>query len=530
MKFASLLACFCFAGVPCWGQLAGTHEHHHVLHTFERQQLSDVYFSEGASAGDINGDGVFDIVCGPHWYAGPDFAKKNEIYPAVPQNRKGYADNFFSWIYDFDKDGNNDVLTVGFPGKPGYVYRNPGKNNLDQLWDKVQVLDSVSNESPQFEDVNGDGIPELVCTRNGHYGFAQFDAKQPFQDWKWTSISGDVAPKPFGHGLGIGDVNNDGRMDVIARDGWFAQPKTMNADENWAFHTVAFAPASADMFAYDVDGDGDNDIITSLNAHDYGLAWYESSPGDNGGLAFEQHLIMGHKPENNEYGVLFTEPHAVKLADINGDGLQDIVTGKTYWSHHTQSPMWDAGAVVYWFELHRGANGTVDFIPHQADGESGIGRGLFVGDINGNNLPDIVTGGMKGAHVLTHAKRTVSHEEYELAQPTKRKVMAEGLTANEAAAHMTVPPGFKVELAAGEPMIHQPIAMCFDHKGRLWVAEGHTYPIRAADGEGKDRIVIFEDTTGDGLFDKSKTFIEGLNLVSGLEVGFGGVYVGAAPS
>ncbi|MGB4711023.1 MAG: PVC-type heme-binding CxxCH protein [Fuerstiella sp.] len=505
------------------------HNHTHFVDTFQRQQLTDVYFSEGASAGDIDGDGVADVVYGPYWFKGPEFTAKREIYPAVPQNRNGYADNFFSWVYDFDSDGNNDILTVVFPGKPGYVYRNPGKADLDNLWERIEILDSVSNESPQFTDINGDGKPELICTRHGHYGFAQFDPAVPFQAWKFSSISGDVAPKPFGHGLGVGDVNNDGRMDMIARNGWFAQPVEYAANEDWPFHAVEFAPASSDMFAYDVDGDGDNDIITSLSAHDYGLAWYESSPGDNGIPAFEQHLIMGREKSDNSYGVLFTEPHAVQMADMNGDGLLDIVTGKTYWSHHTQSPLWDAGAVVYWFELHRDEPGKVDFVPRKADGESGIGRGLFVADINGDNLPDIVTGGMKGAHVLTHVRKEVSPAEYDLAQPRKRQPMAEGLPPIEAAAHMTVPPGFKVELAAGEPMVHQPIAMCFDHKGRLWVAEGHTYPNRAPQGEGKDRIVIFEDTTGDGLFDKSKTFIEGLNLVSGLEVGFGGVYVGAAP-
>jgi hypothetical protein len=68
-------------------------------HSFTRQQLSDVYYSEGISSGDVNGDGVKDIVYGPHWYAGPDFRQKNEIYPAVPQKREGYADNFFNWIY-----------------------------------------------------------------------------------------------------------------------------------------------------------------------------------------------------------------------------------------------------------------------------------------------------------------------------------------------------------------------------------------------------------------------------------------------
>ncbi|MEO1983891.1 MAG: PVC-type heme-binding CxxCH protein [Fuerstiella sp.] len=517
-------------------------ENNHIVHSFTRTQLTDVYFSEGASAGDINGDRVADVVYGPYWFEGPDYETKHEIYPAMPQNRNGYADNFFCWGHDFDGDGNNDILTVGFPGRPGYVYRNPGPQNLDRLWEKFDVVDSVANESPQFTDVTGDGIKELVCTRHGHYGFATPTDGRPFEKWTFHEISPDVAPKPFGHGLGVGDVNGDGRPDIIARDGWFQQPRVYEPNDHWQFHKAAFCPGGADIFAYDVDGDGDNDVITSLSAHTYGLAWHENIPDEDGRIRFEQHVIMGITAADNAYGVLFTEPHAVKLADINGDGLLDIVTGKTYWSHHAQSPMWDAGAVVYWFELHRTAvagkkaaesteNGTVavDWIPHKADGESGIGRGLFVGDINDDGLPDIVTGGMKGAHVLTHVRREVSHEEFERNQPRKRMAMAEGLAPKAAAAQMTVPPGFKVQLAAGEPMICQPIAMCFDHKGRLWVAEAHTYPVRAPDGQGKDRIVIFEDENHDGVFDTSKTFIEGLNLVSGLQVGFGGVYVGAAP-
>jgi putative membrane-bound dehydrogenase-like protein len=104
-----------------------------------------------------------------------------------------------------------------------------------------------------------------------------------------------------------------------------------------------------------------------------------------------------------------------------------------------------------------------------------------------------------------------------------------GLSPEQAAKEMTVPPGFKAILFAGEPDVKQPIAFSIDDRGRLWVAEAYTYPRRAAEGEGKDRILIFEDTDGDGKFDKRTVFIEGLNLVSGMEVGFGGVWVGAAP-
>jgi putative membrane-bound dehydrogenase-like protein len=104
-----------------------------------------------------------------------------------------------------------------------------------------------------------------------------------------------------------------------------------------------------------------------------------------------------------------------------------------------------------------------------------------------------------------------------------------GLPPDKAAEAMTVPEGFAVQLFAGEPDVTQPIAFCLDDRGRVWVAEAHTYPVRQKEKEGKDRIVIFEDADGDGKFDKRTVFMEGLNLVSGLEVGFGGVWIGAAP-
>lgn len=114
----------------------------------------------------------------------------------------------------------------------------------------------------------------------------------------------------------------------------------------------------------------------------------------------------------------------------------------------------------------------------------------------------------------------------------------EGLPPEKAAAAMTVPEGFQVTLFAGEPDVHQPVGFCIDDRGRLWVAEAYLYPKRhpfpgpllpEAEKKKGDRILIFEDTDGDGKFDKKTTFIEGLNLVSGIEVGFGGVWVGAAP-
>ena len=114
--------------------------------------------------------------------------------------------------------------------------------------------------------------------------------------------------------------------------------------------------------------------------------------------------------------------------------------------------------------------------------------------------------------------------------PPLDPVLNAGLSGIEAAKAMSAKSGFTVKLAAAEPEIVRPITFTIDHRGRLWVAEAHTYPIRAAEGQGKDRILIFEDTNGDGSLDKRTVFMEGLNLVTCLEVGMGGVWVGAAPN
>lgn len=114
--------------------------------------------------------------------------------------------------------------------------------------------------------------------------------------------------------------------------------------------------------------------------------------------------------------------------------------------------------------------------------------------------------------------------------PPLDPVLNAGLSGEKAAAAMTPPKGFKVTLAASEPEVVKPISFTIDAKGRLWVVEGHTYPVRAPEGQGRDRILILEDTNGDGTLDSKKVFAENLNLISGIEVGMGGVWLGSAPN
>lgn len=497
--------------------------------SFETKQLSDKFFAEGASFGDFNRDGKADIVAGPYWFAGPDFAEQHEYYPPKAFDPHGYSDNFFAFTYDFNGDGWLDILIIGFPGQMAHWFENPqGKAGH---WKKHEATTPVDNESPTFTDIDRDGRPEIVCSQGGYFGYAAFDPQQPTRPWTFHRVSEQTAGGMFTHGLGVGDVNGDGRVDLMEAKGWWEQPERLAGDPVWKFHPFAFANGGAQMYAYDVNGDGRNDVITSVAAHGYGLVWWEQLPPADGKTDFKRHVILGDKPADNPYGVLFSQLHAVDLVDMDGDGLKDIVTGKRWWAHGPNGdPEPNNPGVVYWFQLVRDPQGGVDWVPHRIHGDSGVGTQVVAGDFSGDGRPDVVVGNKKGFFVHTQKVEQVSLLEWESLQPRKRRPMAQGLSPQDAAAAMSVPPGFSVQLFAGEPDVKQPIAMAIDDRGRLWIAEAYSYPAHVPDDQAKDRILIFEDTDGDGVFNTRKVFIEGLNLVSGIEVGFGGVWVGAAPN
>ena len=366
---------------------------------FSKQQLTDKFYCEGAHFADFDRDGKVDIVSGPYWYSGPTFESSHEIYPVEAFQPKGYSRNFLCFTTDVNRDGWADVVVCGMPGEETFWYQNP--KNEKGHWKRHVAFAVTDNESPWLIDINADRTLDLVFHTGGYYGYATVDASAPEQPWKFHRISKMIAGGRFQHGLGVGDVNNDGRTDILHAKGWFEQPASLEGDPEWRHHEFPFAPTQggSQMHVYDFDGDGDNDVLTSLQAHGYGLSWFEASTsGDE--INFVEHKILGDKPEDNPYGVCFTQMHSIDLIDFDGDGLKDIVTGKRFWAHNGNDPGGNDPAVLYWFQTVQKTDGSVDFVPHKIDDDSGVGTQVTAGDLNGDDQPDIVVGNKKGTFVF----------------------------------------------------------------------------------------------------------------------------------
>ena len=362
--------------------------------------LSDQFYAEGAYYGDFNKDGFLDVVAGPFWYEGPDFTKKHEIFTPESFDPEGYSDCFGMFVADLNGDGWDDVFVCPHPGTHSYWYENP--RGKDGHWKKHMALEELGNESQEWVNMTGNGKSgPIYNTMQGLMGYGTYEIKDGNPEWTFHAVTPkDDYFQRYTHGIGAGDINGDGRFDMLESRGWWEQPENPS-ETPWKFHPAEFAQGGAHLLVFDVDGDGLNDVVCAWNCHIYGLVWHKQIRDNDGNISWKRTEILPIEPDKHPGALSFSQMHAFVFADMNGDGLPDIVTGKRWWAHGSKGDV-EANnpSVLYWFELKRDGQGGATFIPHQIDDNSGVGTQVCTADLNGDNVPDIIVSNKKGTFVF----------------------------------------------------------------------------------------------------------------------------------
>ena len=376
---------------------------------FRLQRLDEFYYAWGAAAGDFNNDGVLDIIAGPNYYLGPTYRTRGEI-DVVPSQAPStsFGRTMIDYTYDFTGDGWTDVLAG--ESRPMHLYVNP--RGANRRWAKHSVLPQITTELALMRDVDGDGKPEIIFGTGGVGGTLAFgwpDPKNPTAPWPTHTIS-EKGPL-HGHGLGAGDINGDGRLDIVQAAGWWEQPSAGPRSGLWTYRPYAFArwgraegAGGAEMVVYDVNGDKLNDVVAGLNAHGFGLAWFEQKRDAAGTISFVRHMIIDDYSTKNAGGVTISEMHGATLADVDGDKIPDFITGKRLFSHQESwvDPDPYGDAVVYWFRTVRNprAPGGAEFVPELIHNKSGVGSHITATDINKDGMVDVVTSTNRGTFIF----------------------------------------------------------------------------------------------------------------------------------
>jgi hypothetical protein len=351
--------------------------------------------AEGITTLDMNGDGLPDLVSGAYWYENP--GPQGGEWKRHQFRTVGMIGEFVSdcgeWAIDVNHDGAPDIVTTGWMLNGLWWYENPKKP--DVMWTKHFIADSYDTEGGWMDDLNGDGKPDLVLAHYNHSGiiWADFSGPEPV-----VHHVGDKTQD--GHGIGIADIDGDGKPDILTPYGWF-----QNVDANhdkWIWHADwSLGDAGFPIIGYDVNNDGKTDIIYG-QGHGYGLYWLEQQ-GGGANRTWVKHIIDES----------FSQSHALKLVDLDGDGQPELLTGKRYRGHSGHDPGSHDPLVIYYYKIDRK---TAQFQRYaiSVNGTAGAGTQFVTADLDGDGDIDIATAGKTGVHFFENLKvNNVSQEQRE---------------------------------------------------------------------------------------------------------------------
>jgi hypothetical protein len=349
--------------------------------------------AEGITILDMNGDGRPDLLSGAYWYEnpGPTGGKwKRHQFRTI-----GILNEFVSdcgeWTFDVNHDGAPDLVTAGWMLNGLWWYENPssknkhlGNKNREAMWERHFITNSYDTEGGATGDINGDGKPDLALAHYNHSGILWVDFSGP--EPKVHHLGG---PEQDGHGIGIADVDGDGKADILTPFGWF---KNIDANtDNWEWHgDWQLGDAGFPIIGYDVNGDGKTDIIYG-EGHNYGLYWLEQQ-GNGETRRWVKHVIDES----------YSQVHALKLIDIDGDGVPELLAGKRYRGHSGRDPGSYEPLVIYYYKIDH--SGGFTRYPISVNGTGGAGTQFVVEDFDGDGDLDIATAGKTGVHFFENLK------------------------------------------------------------------------------------------------------------------------------
>lgn len=383
-KALTLFIAISFIATMATAQLKiGTSESKVKALRFVKKKIAAESF-ESVGVFDINNDKVPDLVSGVFWYEGPDYLKRHTI---GKMRRFGqYWDDFSTIPLDVNGDGHIDFITGGWFGKNLSWKENPGD---DGEWPEHIIAETGNIETTRAWDIDGDGVVEivpntpndpltiyrLVLNKEGK-GTARFEPIQIFGK--------------HGHGLGFGDINGDGRGDLIVPKGWLEAPEKP-FDELWAFHeTFELGTAGVPIIVVDVNKDGRNDLIVG-QGHDYGLDWYEQQKPEQADRSnWAKHSI---DPNNSQF-------HTMEWTDLDGDGEAELISGKRYRAHDGKDPGSNDAYGLYYYKWN-GKHFDKHIISYGGFGET-KGTGIYFGiaELTDSGNKDIIVAGKDGLYIF----------------------------------------------------------------------------------------------------------------------------------
>jgi hypothetical protein len=366
--------------------------------TFRKHRLS-LDSNEGCTVADVDRDGQLDVIAGPAWYKGPNFdARPLRTLPTTSEFTSNNGDH----ALDVNQDEWIDVISGDWGAKEVHWYENPGAEGLENktLWKKHLLVDGRGqNEAYFLVDLDGDAVPEILVNC--------WEEKAPVVAWKLHRDGGKVTTTRHiigengcGHGMVIGDINADGRDDIVVGKGWYEAPATSPLVRPWKHHAgFELGHFSTPGLIVDVNRDGLADIVYG-QGHDYGLAWQEQIKGDDGAIGWKHHLIDKS----------YSQAHTLAWADLDGDGHSELIAGKRVRGHGGNDPGAHEPTCLYRYVWDTGKNAFVRRTIAQDNGVS-TGMQINVVDFNQDGALDIAVAGKTGTYVLINERKTGAKPE-----------------------------------------------------------------------------------------------------------------------